>query len=348
MNCRWASSHTDWKQLKTIEKKKEEQIPIVESNRCDAIMRSIHKKEYVFHYTANTLEDGNSHLPIEDPGKRVGCVVNNEPRPIDFRNKIYIAPMTTVGNLPFRRICVDFGADVTCSEMVIARNLLKAQSSEWALIRRHPSERLFGVQFAIGREEDACAVCELARREMDVDFVDLNAGCPMNALEHAGAGAGLLTKVGRLKRIVSGMLNNLGSLPLVVKIRTGDHENTSHRLLPQLQALRGRGGERVQAVTIHGRTKQARYTTAADWAWGRGSGVRERYIRTCAAAQRTDLPAMEVIGNGDVLSEAVRATRWCECIGVLGVSGGAWRGRRDDRSRRADQAVAADGAEGAA
>ena len=214
--------------------------------------------------------------------------------------------MTTVGNLPFRRICVDFGADVTCSEMVIARNLLKAQSSEWALIRRHPSERLFGVQFAIGREEDACAVCELARREMNVDFVDLNAGCPMNALEHAGAGAGLLTKVGRLKRIVSGMLNNLGSLPLVVKIRTGDHENTSHRLLPQLQALRGRGGERVQAVTIHGRTKQARYTTAADWAWGRGSGVRERYIRTCAAAQRTDLPAMEVIGNGDVLSEAVR------------------------------------------
>ncbi|OAO17951.1 tRNA-dihydrouridine(47) synthase [Blastocystis sp. ATCC 50177/Nand II] len=307
MNCRWASSHTDWKQLKTIEKKKEEQIPIVESNRCDAIMRSIHKKEYVFQYTANTLEDGNSHLPIEDPGKRVGCVVNNEPRPIDFRNKIYIAPMTTVGNLPFRRICVDFGADITCSEMVIARNLLKAQSSEWALIRRHPSERLFGVQFAIGREEDACAVCELARREMDVDFVDLNAGCPMNALEHAGAGAGLLTKVGRLKRIVSGMLNNLGSLPLVVKIRTGDHENTSHRLLPQLQALRGRGGERVQAVTIHGRTKQARYTTAADWA----------YIRTCAAAQRTDLPAMEVIGNGDVLSEAA----YWECLAVPGVDG---------------------------
>ena len=30
------------------------------------------------------------------------------------------------------------------------------------------------------------------------------------------------------------------------------------------------------------------------------------------------------------------------------MSGGAWRGRRDDRSRRADQAVAADGAEGAA
>ena len=308
MNCRWALSHTNMQQLKTIEKEKSQQVPIVESNHCDAVIRSIHKKEYVFRYT--TLEihnrsDDESHLSPKRSGKWIGCVFDDKPHSIDFRDKIYIAPMTTVGNLPFRRICVDFGADVTCSEMVIGRNLLKAQSSEWALIRRHPSEKLFGVQFAISREEDAFAVCELARREMNVDFVDLNAGCPMNALENAGAGAGLLTKVGRLKRIVLGMLNNLDTVPLVVKIRTGDHENTSHRLIPQLQALRGRRGQRVCAVTIHGRTKQARYTTAANWEWVRGRGIRRRYIQTCAAAQRAELPAMEVIGNGDVLNEEV-------------------------------------------
>lgn len=211
-----------------------------------------------------------------------------------------------MGNLPFRRICVDFGADITCSEMVLAHNLLKSQASDWALIRRHPSEKVFGVQFAVRREEEARAVCELARREMSMDFVDLNVGCPMDAVERSGAGAGLLTKVGRLKRVVRGMLNSLENVPLVVKIRTGDHENTSHRLIPQLQALRGRDGRRVDAVVVHGRTKQGRYTKKADWECVVGSGVSRSYIRTCSLAQRSDLPRMTIVGNGDVFNPSVR------------------------------------------
>lgn len=167
---------------------------------------------------------------------------------IDFRNKVYVAPLTTVGNLPFRRIMKKFGADITCGEMAVVSNLLEGKPSEWALLKRHPEEDVFGVQIASGYADQFTRICEVIEEEMNVDFVDLNLGCPLDIICNKGAGSALMMREKRLKSSLEGITKVL-SCPVTVKMRTGwDMEKPiAHKLVPKIQSW---GIDGIAAVMV--------------------------------------------------------------------------------------------------
>jgi len=201
----------------------------------------------------NTNRSKETYLSTNTPKgelSKIDCspIPSKNKKLIDFRKKIYVAPLTTVGNLPFRRILKRYGADITCSEMVIARNLLEGKSHELALLKRHPDEDIFGVQLAAGYSDLFTRASEVLQRDCTMDFVDLNLGCPIGVICNHGAGSKLMLRENKLKDILFGMSQIL-TCPITIKMRTGWDENKSfaHKLVPKIQSW---GIDGISAIMV--------------------------------------------------------------------------------------------------
>lgn len=193
-----------------------------------------------------------------------------------------LAPLTKGGNLPFRRLCAElYGAEVTVSEMAYARYIVKGEARERALLRKHPLEKCFGVQLAALQGGEALEAAKIAR-DMGADFIDINCGCPIDDVVRRGLGSALLRRPKALFRLVEHLATNL-DIPVTVKIRTGFKEGEENALDIAL----GVQNAGAQVLTIHGRTREQRYSRAANW-----QTIGE-------IASQISIP---VVGNGDILT----------------------------------------------
>lgn len=202
-----------------------------------------------------------------------------------------LSPLTKGGNLPFRRLCRDFGATATCSEMIYAHQLLRGKGREPALLRRHASEDNFGVQLAARNPEEAAEATRIAC-DSGARFVDLNCGCPIYDTVKKGMGARLLQKPAKLGTLLAAMVA-ASSVPVTVKLRigfSGDRINIRETLAAAVDAG-------VQTVVIHGRTREQRYSKTADWP---------------LIAEMAEGCPVPVLGNGDILIPWEARTRLAE------------------------------------
>ena len=195
-------------------------------------------------------------------------------------------------------------------EMVYARYLLNGDPVERARLRRAANEDVFGVQIATNDVGEGVAAMRLAR-EAGADFVDLNCGCPIHEATRRGLGSALLRNpkrceaepsdgdtlpvhstdktfppsTHRLGELVRGLVDGGVDIPLTVKVRLG----TSNRDINVLEVAEEMVGAGAAGLTVHGRSAQERYSSAANWAM-----IKE-------VVERVD-SRIPVVGNGDVLT----------------------------------------------
>ena len=202
----------------------------------------------------------------------------------DVGTPLVLSPMVDVTDAAFRSIARDWGADVTCSEMVAAVGLLHDHPKAWSHVEPWPGEGPYGVQF-MTRDPDelAAAVRHLATR-VRPDFIDVNLGCPAPNILRSCAGGFLMQNpklAGKVIRAAKNAADDAGIPHVSVKMRLGPDDGRMTYLTV------GEEAESAGAswVTLHARTVAQGYAGKARW----------EHIRLLVEAL-----AIPVIGNGDL------------------------------------------------
>ena len=216
---------------------------------------------------------------------------------------LVLSPMVDVTDAAFRSIAVEWGADVTCSEMVAATGLAHGSEKAWKHLQPWPGESPYGVQFMCGDpDEMGQAVRTLATR-LKPDFVDVNLGCPAPNILKSCAGGFLLrdpAKAGGVVRAAKDAADEAGIKHISAKMRLGPFASRL-TYLEVGQACQDAG---ASWVTLHGRTIEQAYSGVADW---------DAIAKLVA---HLDIP---VIGNGDLRtpSDVVRMHTQTGCAGFF-------------------------------
>lgn len=213
-----------------------------------------------------------------------------------------MAPMTRGTDLPFRRLAHEWGAEVCYGEMAYAHKLVGRGPGDRPLLRRHPTERIFGAQLA-GKEPEVMAEGARIAADLGADFVDVNLGCPIDEVTRRGFGASLLRRATKVAAIVEAMKRAV-PIPVTLKLRLG-WEDDKPTFLKIARAASEAGAD---AIALHARSRAQRYRRAADW-----SKVKE-------LVQAVPVP---VIGNGDVFLGTDARRRMAE-TGCAAVMVGRW------------------------
>ena len=219
-------------------------------------------------------------------------------RDILKNNPLVLAPMAGITDFPFRRICREFGAGLVFSEMVSVEALIREHKRTHGMLHTDPAERPVVFQI-FGSKPASMAEAAHIVSQGEVDFIDINMGCPVPKILKSGAGSALLRDLGLAREIMAAVVGS-SKVPVTVKIRLG-WDAKSIVAVDVAQAAESVG---ISAVTVHARTKAQGFSGHADWSMIK------------VVKKSVGIP---VIGNGDARTaqDAKRMLEETGCDGVM-------------------------------
>ncbi len=180
--------------------------------------------------------------------------------PYTFANNLALAPMAGVTDRPFRILCRSLGAGMAASEMLTSdKRLYHTRKSQLRMDHTgEPGPRI--VQIAGG---DAAMMAEAAQINVDngAQIIDINMGCPAKKVCNKAAGSALMKDEVLVAQILEKTVQAV-SVPVTLKMRTG--WSIEHKNAEKIARIAEDSG--IQAVAIHGRTREERYGGQAEYA----------------------------------------------------------------------------------